>query len=138
MDGCDVTVNLAMPILVVEDSRTMGQIVTKMLTLIGFKHVDFVFDGASALAKLRERDYGLIISDWNMQPTSGHAFLLEVRADPQLKSIPFIVISADSTLAAVTAAKEAGASNYIVKPFTGVALKEKISDVFGSGAVRPA
>ena len=128
-------VNLAMPILVVEDSRTTGQIICKLLALIGFKHIDYVSDGASALAKLRTSGYGLVISDWNMQPMSGHALLLEVRADPELKSIPFIVLTAESTLAAVTAAKEAGASNYIVKPFTGVTLKEKISDVFGAGVV---
>jgi two-component system chemotaxis response regulator CheY len=130
-----MAVDLAMPILVVEDSRTTGQIITKLLTMIGFKHIDYVSDGGSALAKLRERDYGLIISDWNMQPMSGHALLLEVRADSKLKDMPFIVLTADSSLATVTAAKDAGASNYIVKPFTGPMLKNKISQVFASTSI---
>jgi two-component system chemotaxis response regulator CheY len=130
-----MAVDLAMPILVVEDSRTTRQIITKMLTLTGFKHIDYVSDGASALAKLRERDYGLIISDWNMQPMSGHTLLLGVRADSRLRGMPFIVLTADSSLATVTAAKNAGASNYIVKPFTGPTLKKKISEVFGSTSI---
>ena len=103
--------NLAMAVLVVKDSRTTGQIVIKLLTLIGFKHVDYASDGGSALTKLREKDYGLIISDWNMQPMSGHTLLLEVRADSRLKEMPFIVLTADSSLATVSAAKDAGASN---------------------------
>jgi two-component system chemotaxis response regulator CheY len=124
-----------MPILVVEDSRATGQIITKMLAVLGFKHVDYVSDGASALAKLYERDYGLIVSDWNMQPMSGHTLLLEVRADSRLKGMPFIVLTADTSLATVTAAKAAGASNYIVKPFTGLTLKNKIAEVFGSARI---
>ena len=127
-----MAVDLAMAILVVEDSRTTARIVHKLLTMIGFKHVDNVFDGASALTKLRERKYGLVISDWNMQPMSGHALLLEVRADHMLKDIPFIVLTAESTLVAATAAKNAGASDYIVKPFTGIMLKNKITSVFHS------
>ena len=128
-------VNLATPILVVEDSRTTGQIICKLLALIGFKHIDYVSDGASALAKLRTSGYGLVISDWNMQPMSGHTLLLEVRADPALKGMPFIVLTAESSLATVTAAKEAGASNYIVKPFTGPTLKKKINEAFGSNLI---
>jgi two-component system chemotaxis response regulator CheY len=107
---------LAMPVLVVEDSRTMGQIARNLLLLIGFEHVDHVFDGATALARLRERQYGLVICDWNMQPMSGHALLKEIRADPALERLPFITVTAESSLANVTAAKDAGANGYIVKP----------------------
>jgi two-component system chemotaxis response regulator CheY len=126
-------VELSMSVLVVEDSRTMGQIVRNLLTLIGFRHVDNVFDGATALSKLAEKHYGLVISDWNMQPMTGQAFLEAVRADPALSSIPFIMMTAESNLVNVTTAKEAGANNYIVKPFTGEMLKKKIAATLASG-----
>jgi two-component system chemotaxis response regulator CheY len=129
-----MAVNLATPILVVEDSRAMGQIVHNLLTQIGFRHIDNVFDGSAALAKLYEKEFGLVISDWNMQPMSGHMLLLEIRAAPTLKAIPFIVMSAESTLAAATDAKNAGANGYIVKPFTGTVLKSKINSILGSDA----
>jgi two-component system chemotaxis response regulator CheY len=127
-----MAVDLAMPILVVEDSRTMGQIVRNLLTLIGFKHVDNVFDGGTAITRLREKEYGLVISDWNMRPMSGHMLLTEVRADHMIKNIPFIVLTAESSLAAATAARNAGANDYIIKPFTGITLKDKIASVCGS------
>jgi two-component system, chemotaxis family, chemotaxis protein CheY len=123
---------LAMPVLVVEDSRTMGQIARNLLLLIGFEHVDHVFDGATALARLRERQYGLVSCDWNMQPMSGHALLKEIRADPALERLPFITVTAESSLANVTAAKDAGANGYIVKPFNGATLKDKIAAVLAS------
>jgi len=123
-------VDLSVPVLVVEDSRTMCQIVRNLLMLIGFKHVDAAFDGASALAKLSQRRYGLVISDWNMQPMTGQILLERVRADPELSGTPFIMVTAEANHANVTAAKAAGASNYIVKPFTGEILKEKIASVF--------
>lgn len=121
-----MAVNLAIRVLVVEDNRTMGQIVRNLLRLIGFTQVDNVFDGATALGMLRESDYGLIISDWNMQPMTGQALLEEVRADPGLKSVPFIVVTAESKLTTITAARDAGATGYIVKPFSGETLKQKI------------
>jgi two-component system, chemotaxis family, chemotaxis protein CheY len=129
-----MAVDLAMPILVVEDNRTMGQIVNRLLTQIGFRDVENAFDGHAALAKLHTKEFGLVISDWNMRPMSGHMLLLEIRSDPLLKAIPFIVLTAESTLAAATAAKNAGADGYIVKPFTGTVLKSKINSILGSDA----
>ena len=126
-----MTVDLAMPVLVVEDSRTMAQIVRNLLMLIGFRDVDHVFDGASALTRLQEKNYGLVISDWNMQPMSGQVLLESVRADPALQRLPFIMVTAESNQANVMAAKDAGANQYIVKPFTGETLKRKIAAVFG-------
>jgi two-component system chemotaxis response regulator CheY len=123
---------LAMPVLVVEDSRTMAQIARNLLLLIGFEQVDHVFDGATALVRLREKQYGLVICDWNMQPMSGHELLMEIRADPALERLPFITVTAESTLANVTAAKDAGANGYIVKPFNGAILKDKIAAVLAS------
>ena len=127
-----MAVDLEMPVLVVEDSQTMGQIIRNLLKLIGFKQVDNAVGGAAALAKLRGGDYGLVISDWNMQPVTGLMLLKEVRADPALGRLPFIMVTAESSLANVTAAKEAGVSNYIVKPFTAKTLKDKISEACNS------
>ena len=125
-------IDLSMSVLVVEDSRTMGQIVRNLLLLLGFRHVDNVSDGPTALGKLREKPYGLVISDWNMQPMTGQALLKVVRADPILKGIPIIVVTAQSQRATITAAKDAGASSYIVKPFSGEVLKQKIAAVLSS------
>src|SRR4029077_4684478 len=111
-------VDLSMSILVVEDSRTMSNIIRNLLMLIGFRQVDSVFDGATALERLWQKRYGLVICDWNMQPMNGLTLLEKVRSDPALRDIPFIVITAESSLAKVSAARAAGASTFIVKPFT--------------------
>jgi two-component system chemotaxis response regulator CheY len=128
-----MSLDLTMRILVVEDNRTMGKIVRNLLALVGFKHIDNVFDGNSALRLLRENEYGLVVSDWNMQPMTGHALLKEIRADPTLKSVPVLVVTAESQVGTIVAAKEDGASGYIVKPFTGETLKQKIAAIFASG-----
>jgi two-component system, chemotaxis family, chemotaxis protein CheY len=116
--------SLAMPVLVVEDSRTMARLARNLLMLIGFNQVDNVFDGVTALARLRERQYGLVICDWNMQPMTGHTLLKEIRADPDLERVPVIMVTAESALTSVIAAKDAGANGYIVKPFNGATLKD--------------
>lgn len=127
-----MALDLSMPVLVVEDSRAMGQIVRNLLLLIGFKHVDNVFDVANALTRLREKQYGLVISDWNMQPKGGQELLEEVRADPVLKSLPIIVVTAAAQPAAIQAARNAGANSYILKPFSGETLKQRIAAVMDS------
>ena len=131
-------VDVSMPVLVVEDSRIMGQILRNLLMMIGFRHVDNAFDGTTALSTLRNKHYGLVISDWNMQPMTGLMLLQKVRADPVLGGIPFIIVTAESDLANATAAKGAGASNYIVKPFNGETLKAKIAEVSVSGTTEQA
>ena len=131
-------VDLSMPVLVVEDSRIMGRILRNLLMMIGFRHVDNAFDGTTALSELRNRHYGLVISDWNMQPMTGLMLLQKVRADPVLGGIPFIIVTVESDLANVTAAKGAGASNYIVKPFNGETLKARIAEVSVSGTTEQA
>jgi two-component system chemotaxis response regulator CheY len=131
-----VAVSLAMPVLVVDDSRTMARLARNLLQLIGFSQVDDVFDGATALARLRERQYGLVICDWNMQPMTGHMLLKEIRADPALQRLPVIMMTAETALANVMAAKEAGASGYIVKPFNGATLKAKVASVLASASER--
>ena len=125
-------VDLSKPVLVVEDSPTMGQIMRNLLMLIGFRHVENVVDVATALTRLRAKQFGLVISDWNMQPVTGQVLLEMVRADQVLRRLPIIVVTAGSDLATVRAAKDAGANSYIVKPFSGETLSQKIAEVFAS------
>ena len=126
------SVNKNMPILIVDDYKTMLKIIRNLLKQLGFNNVDEAIDGSSALQKLRDKDCGLIISDWNMEPMSGLQLLKEVRADVKLKELPFIMITAESKSENVIAAKEAGVSNYIVKPFNAATLKGKLNTVLGS------
>ena len=130
-------VNLSMPVLVVDDYNTMIRIIRNLLKQIGFQDVDDASDGASALAKMRAKKYGLVISDWNMEPMTGYELLKEVRADPQLGQIPFIMVTAESKTENVIAAKKAGVNNYIVKPFNAQTLQNKIQSVFPDDAPPP-
>ena len=126
-----MAVDLSMPVLVVDDYNTMIRIIRNLLKQLGFENVDDASDGSSALAKLRERRYGLVISDWNMEPMTGYTLLQEVRSDPRLASVAFIMVTAESKTENVIAAKKAGVSNYIVKPFNAETLKMKMSSVLG-------
>ena len=119
----------AMPILVVDDYQTMVRIIRNLLKQLGFEDVDEASDGSEALSKMRERRYGLIISDWNMQPMTGYELLKQVRADRDLHATPFIMVTAESKTENVIAAKRAGVNNYIVKPFNAQTLKAKIDAV---------
>lgn len=118
-----------MNILIVDDYKTMLRIIRNLLRQLDFNNVDEATDGAQALTMLRSGNYGLVISDWNMQPMTGLQLLQEVRADGKLRNLPFIMITAESKTENVVAAKQAGVSNYIVKPFNAETLKEKIEKV---------
>jgi len=118
--------NLSLSVLVVDDASTMIRIISTMLRQIGFTDIDEVQGGATALAKMRIKRYGLVISDWNMEPITGIDLLRQVRADPDLGEIPFIMVTAETRTKNVIAAKDAGVNNYIVKPFTAQMLKAKI------------
>lgn len=118
-----------MNILIVDDYKTMLRIIRNLLRQLDFNNVDEATDGAQALTMLRSGSYGLVISDWNMQPMTGLQLLQEVRADAKLRNLPFIMITAESKTENVIAAKQAGVSNYIVKPFNAETLKEKIEKV---------
>ncbi len=126
------SVDMGMPILIVDDYKTMLRIIRNLLKQLGFNNVDEATDGSAALQKLRDKEYSLVISDWNMEPMSGMQLLTEVRADTKLKDLPFIMITAESKTENVIAAKEAGVSNYIVKPFNAATLKTKLSAVLGN------
>lgn len=126
-----MAVDLQMPVLVVDDYKTMIRIIRNLLKQLGFGDVDDAADGTEALAKMKQRKYGLVISDWNMEPMTGYELLKEVRSDESLNRTPFIMVTAESKTENVIAAKKAGVSNYIVKPFNATTLKAKIDAVFG-------
>lgn len=125
-----MAIDLSIPVLVVDDYKTMVRIIRNLLTQLGFEDIDEAADGTEALAKLKERKYGLVISDWNMQPMTGYDLLKNVRSDESLQTIPFIMVTAEAKTENVIAAKKAGVSNYIVKPFNAQTLKGKIETVF--------
>jgi len=126
-----MAVNYSMPVLVVDDYKTMNRIIRNLLKQLGFVNVDEAGDGSAALNMMRQKNYGLVISDWNMEPMTGFELLREVRADDQLSRTPFIMVTAESKTENVIAAKKAGVNNYIVKPFNAATLKAKIDAVFG-------
>jgi len=126
-----MAVDMNMAILVVDDYKTMIRIIRNLLKQLGFNNVDEAADGAEALTKLRAKPYGLVISDWNMEPMTGYELLKEVRADVKLKDLPFIMVTAESKTENVIAAKKAGVNNYIVKPFNAATLKGKMVTVLG-------
>ena len=128
-----MSIDKAMNVLIVDDYKTMLRIIRNLLKQIDFNNVEEATDGVEALAKMRTNNFGLVISDWNMAPMTGLQLLQEVRADTRLKQTPFIMITAESKTENVIAAKQAGVSNYIVKPFNAETLKDKIEKVLGHG-----
>ena len=121
------------PVLIVDDTRTMLRIIRNILRQIRFEAVDEASDGAEALCKLRAGSFGLVISDWNMAPTTGLQLLQEMRADARLSTTPFIMITAESRVENVIVARQAGVSDYIVKPFNADVLGAKIEKVLQGG-----
>jgi two-component system chemotaxis response regulator CheY len=126
-----MAIDKAMNVLVVDDYKTMVRIVRGLMEQLGFKNIDEATDGPSALEKIRSKDYGLILSDWNMSPMSGYDLLKAVRAEARTKSTPFVMITAEAKTENVIAARAAGVNNYIIKPFTLAVLKQKLTTVFG-------
>ena len=121
----------SMKVLIVDDYKTMLRIIRNLLKQIDFENVEEASDGGEALAKLQAGHFGLVISDWNMEPMTGLDLLKHVRSDPKLAATPFIMVTAESKTENVIAAKQAGVSNYIVKPFNAETLRGKIQKVLG-------
>lgn len=126
-----MAVNREMNVLVVDDYTTMIRIVRNLLDQLGFKNVDSATSGETALRMVKSKPYGLILSDWNMQPMTGLELLKSIRSDPQIASVPFVMVTAESKVENVVAARKAGANQYIVKPFTAAVLRQKLSTVLG-------
>ena len=127
-----MAINKAMPILIVDDYKTMLRIVRGLLNQLGFNNIDEATDGTMAWDMVKKKPYGLIVSDWNMEPMSGFEFLKLVRTNEATKQLPFIMVTAESKTENIIAAKQAGVSNYIVKPFNAQTLKQKLEAVFGA------
>ncbi len=122
-------INQNLPVLVVDDFKTTIRIVHSLLRQLGYENLDEAANGEEALRKLETKDYGLVLSDWNMEPMTGLELLKRLRATAKGKRTPFVMITAETTTDNVTAARQAGADGYIIKPFTAAVLKEKLSSI---------
>ncbi len=119
-----------MKILVVDDFSTMRRIVRNLLKELGFANVHEAEDGVDALTKLRGGNFEFIVSDWNMPNMSGIELLRAVRADAELKHLPLLMVTAEAKRENIIEAAQAGASGYVVKPFTAATLDEKLQKIF--------
>jgi two-component system chemotaxis response regulator CheY len=124
----------SMPILVVDDYQTMVRIIRNLLKQIGYENVDEAANGQAALEMIQNKRYGLVISDWNMEPMTGFELLQRVRSDQARADVPFIMVTAESKTDNVVAARKAGVNNYIVKPFNAAMLKAKMDAIFSVAA----
>ena len=116
--------------LVVDDFSTMRRIVRNLLKELGYANADEAEDGAVALQRLKAGGIDFIVTDWNMPNMDGLALLQAVRADPTLKHLPVLMITAEAKRENIIQAAQAGASGYIVKPFTAATLGEKLTKIF--------
>jgi two-component system chemotaxis response regulator CheY len=116
--------------LVVDDFSTMRRIVRNLLKELGFVNVEEAEDGAVALARLKSGGIDFVVNDWNMTNMDGLTLLQSIRSDPALKHLPVLMITAEAKKENIIAAAQAGASGYIVKPFTAATLSEKFTKIF--------
>ncbi len=126
-----MTLDTSIKVLVVDDFATMRRIVKNLLKQLGFEKVDEAEDGLKALQKLKAEGFDLVISDWNMPNMTGIELLQAVRSDPKLKTLPFLMVTAEADKENVLLAIKMGVSNYVVKPFTADVLQEKLKKIFG-------
>src|SRR5690606_13519637 len=119
-----------MNILVDDDFPTMRRIVRSLLRELGFANVEEAEDGNEALSKLRGGMFQLVISDWNMPNLDGLEMLKAIRGDSALKQLPVLMVTAEAKKDNIIAAAQAGASGYVVKPFTAATLEEKLNKIF--------
>jgi two-component system chemotaxis response regulator CheY len=122
--------NPKMRILVVDDFSTMRRIVRNLLKELGFTNVDEAEDGAIALQKLNAETFEFVVTDWNMPNMDGLTLLQTVRSTPALQHLPVLMVTAEAKKENIIAAAQAGASGYIVKPFTAATLSEKLNKIF--------
>jgi two-component system, chemotaxis family, chemotaxis protein CheY len=120
--------------LVVDDFSTMRRIVRNLLKELGFTNVDEAEDGVAALAKLRSTNFDFVVSDWNMPNMTGLDLLKEIRSDANLKHLPVLMVTAEAKKENIVSAAQAGASGYVVKPFTAATLEEKLNKIFQANA----
>jgi two-component system chemotaxis response regulator CheY len=118
--------------LVVDDFSTMRRIVRNLLKELGFANVQEAEDGVEALAKLRSEEFDFVVSDWNMPNMTGLELLKQIRADAKLKHLPVLMVTAEAKKENIIEAAQAGASGYVVKPFTASTLDEKLKKIFAN------
>ena len=116
--------------LVVDDFSTMRRIVRNLLKELGFANVQEAEDGVDALNKLRNTEFDFVVSDWNMPNMTGIELIRTIRADAKLKHLPVLMVTAEAKRENIIAAAQAGASGYVVKPFTAATLDEKLRKIF--------
>lgn len=129
-------IDTGMKVLVVDDMSTMRRIVKNVLRQIGFSDIMEAENGQDALTKLKAGGFGLVVSDWNMPVMQGIELLRAVRADAELKTLPFLMVTAEAQKENLIEAVQAGFSNYVVKPFTAEVLQGKLEKIFAN--VQPA
>lgn len=122
--------NKNMKILIVDDFSTMRRIIKNLLRDLGFTNTAEADDGSTALPMLKGGDFDFLVTDWNMPGMTGIDLLKAVRADPKLKSMPVLMVTAEAKREQIIEAAQAGVNGYVVKPFTAAALKEKIEKIF--------
>ncbi|WP_082306620.1 chemotaxis response regulator CheY [Mizugakiibacter sediminis] len=119
-----------MKILVVDDFSTMRRIIKNLLQELGFSNIQEADDGATALPMLKAGGFDFVVTDWNMPGMTGIALLKAIRAEPSLKALPVLMVTAENTREQIIEAAQNGVNGYIVKPFTAVTLKEKLEKIF--------
>lgn len=124
--------------LVVDDFSTMRRILRNLLKELGYTNVDEAEDGVAALHKLESQPYDFVITDWNMPNMDGLTLLRKIRSSEKLKHLPVLMVTAEAKKENIIAAAQAGASGYIVKPFTAAVLAEKIDRIFEKMGKKPA
>ena len=122
--------NLNMKVLVVDDFATMRRIIKNVLRQIGFTDITEADDGKTAIRQLEAEKYDLVLSDWNMPGMSGLELLNEIRSNPELKNLPFVMITAEAKKENIIEAVKAGVTSYVVKPFTAETVGEKLKKIF--------
>ncbi|MDH4193930.1 MAG: chemotaxis response regulator CheY [Nitrospirota bacterium] len=125
-------IDTGIKVLVVDDMSTMRRIVKNVLRQIGFSDIIEAENGQDALTKLKAGGFGLVVSDWNMPVMQGIELLRAVRADAELKALPFLMVTAEAQKENLIEAVQAGVSNYVVKPFTAEVLQGKLEKVFAN------
>ncbi|TAN27701.1 MAG: chemotaxis protein CheY [Castellaniella sp.] len=123
-------VQKTMKILIVDDFPTMRRIIKNLLKDLGYENVDEAEDGVMGLDKLRNGSFDFVVSDWNMPNMDGLTMLQSIRADPNLSALPVLMVTAEAKKENIIAAAQAGASGYVVKPFTAATLEEKLNKIF--------
>ena len=126
-----------MKILIVDDFATMRRIIKNLLKDLGFNNTQEADDGTTAVPLLNSGNFDFLVTDWNMPSMTGFDLLKHVRADPKLKDLPVLMVTAEAKREQIVAAAQAGVNGYIVKPFTAAVLKDKIEKIITSSNTFP-